>query len=219
MNPKELKIILDKHIKWIYDNEDGEFANLSGADLIGANLSGANLIDANLNYADLSGADLIDANLNCADLSGADLIDANLSGANLSGTDLRFANLSGAKNLLNASDWMANNFESDSKGYIVYKAFGNTNTYFSAPKSWKIEAGEFIEEVVNPFPTLDCACGVNFATLEWIKSTYKMDIVVIWKCRINWKDACSIVVPYNTDGKARCGRLELLEAIECGISA
>ena len=258
MKPEELKIILDKHIKWLNSENDGEranlsdadlrfanlsdadlssadlrfanlskadlssadlrFANLSDADLSSANLRKANLSDADLSDADLSDADLSSANLRFANLSDADLSSANLSKANLSDADLSKADLSSAdlsnvKGLLNPIEWMSNNFKTDHKGHIVYKAFGETS--YTAPDSWKIEAGSFIEEVVNQLPTVNCACGVNFATLEWINNTYKTG-VVIWKCRINWKDACSITVPYNTDGKARCGRLELLEVVECG---
>ena len=77
-----LKEILEKHIKWLSGEHNGEKANLSGADLRDANLS-----DADLRYANLSGAGLRDANLSGADLSYtnlrcADLRDADLSNAN-----------------------------------------------------------------------------------------------------------------------------------------
>jgi hypothetical protein len=154
-----------------------------------------------LRRADLSNADLRDANLHDADLSNADLRDANLSSANLSG----------AKKLLNPIKWLSENFENDDLGYIVYKAIGAGKTSFNPPETWKIEAGEFLEEVVNPSPTTECGCGVNFATLAWVKKEHpKVDI---WRCRIRWMDCAGIVVPYNTDGKARCRRLELIEII------
>ena len=69
----DLKSILEKHLKWLRNEDGGERANLSGANLSGADLSGANL----------SGANLYRANLYRANLSGADLSGANLSGANL----------------------------------------------------------------------------------------------------------------------------------------
>jgi len=101
MNAKEIKNILDLHIKWLRGEEGGSRANLSGANLRHANLRSANLRSANLSGADLSGADLRRANLSgadlrCANLSGADLYDADLYGANLSGANLYGANLSGA---------------------------------------------------------------------------------------------------------------------------
>ena len=88
---KNLNEILEKHLKWLNNENGGERADLSGADLRGADLRIADLSGANLRIADLSGA-----NLRIADLRIANLRGANLSGANLSGADLRIANLSGA---------------------------------------------------------------------------------------------------------------------------
>ena len=47
MDAVKLKDILEKHLKWIRDEEGGERANLSGANLTGANLFGADLSGAN----------------------------------------------------------------------------------------------------------------------------------------------------------------------------
>ncbi len=227
--------VLDKHAKWLRDEEGGERlvtvtglvtiradlrganlrgANLSDADLRGADLSSANLSSADLSDADLSGADLSSANLSSADLSsanlrGANLSDADLRGADLSGANLSRANLSDAKNLLNPIVWLADNFDHDDQGYIVYKAIGNTT--FNAPDYWTIEAGATIEEVVNPLPTIDCGCGVNFATLKWVKENHESS--TIWRCRIRWEWLPGVVVPFNTDGKARCSKLELIETV------
>ena len=71
-------------------------ANLSGANLYGANLIGANLRGVNLRGADLRGANLRGADLRGANLSGANLYGANLIGANLYGVNLRGADLYGA---------------------------------------------------------------------------------------------------------------------------
>jgi hypothetical protein len=79
----ELKEMIERHGKWLRDEDGGERANLTRANLSNADLAGANLYNANLSYANLSGA-----NLSGADLTGADLTGANLSGANLSGADL-----------------------------------------------------------------------------------------------------------------------------------
>ena len=84
---KELNEILEKHEKWLNDEEGGERADLRGADLSYVNLYGA----------DLREADLADANLSCADLSEADLKSADLRFADLQCADLRFANLQGTK--------------------------------------------------------------------------------------------------------------------------
>jgi hypothetical protein len=121
---EQLNEILDKHREWLRDEDGGERADLSGANLSGADLSGADLFGADLSDADLFGADLSGANLSGANLSrvylfgaylsgaylsgaylsgadlfGADLSRADLSGANLSRADLSGANLSNAKGL------------------------------------------------------------------------------------------------------------------------
>ena len=82
----DLKLVLDKHAKWLRGEDGGECANLRGADLRDADLLGADLRSANLPGADLRGA-----NLRGADLRDADLRGANLRGANLHGADLRDA--------------------------------------------------------------------------------------------------------------------------------
>ncbi len=237
----ELYAILEKHERWLIDrggecadlsNANLRYADLSGAklryadlwnadlsgaglidaDLWNADLSGANLSGANLRYADLSGANLSGANLSGANLSGADLSGANLrnadlSGANLSGANLSGANLSGAEGLLSQSEWIAQ-LEHTEHGVIAYKQFDN---HKSPPESWEIEPGAVISEVVNPCRTVGCACGVNVATRDW--SDFELG-KPLWKCRIRWKWLPGVVVPYNTDGKFRTEKLELLEIVE-----
>ena len=88
---KEEIEVLQRHAKWLKNEEGGEKANLRDANLRGADLRGANLRDA-----DLWDADLRDANLRDADLWGANLRGANLRGANLRGANLRGADLRGA---------------------------------------------------------------------------------------------------------------------------
>ena len=97
----DIKLILEKHAKWLRGEDGGERADLRGADLRGADLSGADLRGANLHSANLRGADLYYANLRGADLRDADLRDADLRGANL-----YYANLRGAKNT-NKITWNA----------------------------------------------------------------------------------------------------------------
>jgi hypothetical protein len=179
--------ILEKHKKWLNDEEGGE------------------------RYSCAYVADLRSANLRSANLSGADLSSADLRSADLSSADLSCANLSGCKNLLNPMVFMRDNFEHDDLGWIVYKTFG---AYQQLPETWKIEAGSFVEEVCNPLPTNDCGSGVNFATLKWIKNDGCTKVLPVWRCRVRWMDACGIIVPYNTDGKCRCNRLELIELVK-----
>ena len=61
--PEELAEVLEKHRLWLDDEEGGERADLSYANLRGANLRGANLSYANLGDANLRGANLDGANL------------------------------------------------------------------------------------------------------------------------------------------------------------
>jgi hypothetical protein len=101
MTQDEISAILSAHKLWLA-GENGQRANLYGADLTGANLYGANLYGANLTRANLTRANLTRANLTRADLTGANLYGADLTGANLYGADLTGASLTGA-NLYGAS--------------------------------------------------------------------------------------------------------------------
>ena len=73
MKPEEIAEKLEKHVKWLNDEEEGERADFSGAYLRGAYLSGADLSGADLSRADLRGAYLSGADLRGAYLRGADL--------------------------------------------------------------------------------------------------------------------------------------------------
>ena len=123
MNEENIIKYLERHLKWINDEEGGEKADLREAylreadlreadlreaNLIGANLREANLIWANLREADLSEADLREANLIGANLREANLREANLRGADLREADLRGADLRGANlNIFYGGEWIA----------------------------------------------------------------------------------------------------------------
>jgi len=195
-------------------------ANLSGADLSGAILRGVNLRLANLSGVNLSGADLRSVNFNGANFSGADLSGAdlrsvnfsgaNFSGADLSGADLRGANFSESKGLLTNKEILQKYFKKSTDGYIVYKAIGNTT--YNVNEKWVIEENSYIGEVVNQNRVDDCGCGVNFGTLEYVKSNYKKS--EYWECLIKFDDLIDTTFPYNFDGKGRCARLKLVKKIE-----
>ena len=138
-----------------------------------------------------------------ADLSGSDL-----SGSDLSGADLSDANLSGSKGLLDAINYMEAHFERTDEGYIVYKTFGENH---SAPELWKIEPGEIIEETVNCNRTTECGCGINVAPLEWVRRKGRNQP---YKLLIRWEWLPGVVVPYNTDGKIRCSKAEIIGGVE-----
>jgi hypothetical protein len=230
MDPQDLQDTLNAHLKWLAGNSEGECAdlrdtNLAGADLHRANLHGANLRGAdlelaNLNRTNLRGTNLTDANLTCADLRGAQLVSADLEGAKLIGAnlsranlhraDFNAANLSGAEGLISPGKYLQREFETDASGMLCYKVFG---LQFGTPDRWEIEEGGVIEENVNPLRTLDCACGVNVATRQWMRD-WKNTLDEVWRCRIAWPDLASVVVPYNTDGKIRAERVKLLKKID-----
>ena len=117
MNGEEIRIVLEKHEKWLNNELGGIRADLReaalyGLNLCGVNLYGADLIMADLRVAYLIKADLREANLRGANLSGADLYEANLSGANLRGANLSGADLREA-NLREANLSGANLYEAD----------------------------------------------------------------------------------------------------------
>lgn len=103
---------------------------------------------------------------------------------------------------------MEAHFERTDEGYIVYKTFGEN---YSAPESWKIEPGSIIEETVNCDRTTECGCGINVAPLEWVRRNERNHP---YKLLIRWEWLPGVVVPYNTDGKIRCSKAQILEAVK-----
>jgi hypothetical protein len=222
MDLQDLQDTLDAHRKWLARGSEGERADLHGVDLHGADLRDRCLRHAKLDYAELSDANLGGANLRrtnlthanliCANLSGADLTSADLRRADLRDADLRNANLkntdlSGTWGLVSVGDYLEENFEFDASGMLCYKVFG---VLYDVPERWTIEEGSVIRENVNPHRTLDCACGVNVATRQWMRG-YNFPSREIWRCRIAWPDLAGVVVPYDPDGKIRAERVRLLE--------
>lgn len=116
-----------------------------------------------------------------------------------------YLDISGTTGFIKSSDFMNRHFKKDDKGYIVFKVIGKTD--FPPNKNWKIEEGSYIEENVDTNRFECCGCGVNFGTLAYVRSLYPYGEV--WECRIDFTDAAGIIVPYNSDGKARCERLYL----------
>jgi len=194
--------------------------NLIGVDLHGADLRGANLANAKLANANLTSADLSDANLDFANLRLANLCRASLCGASLIGADLRNAALyatlwdganlygadfSGAHGLLDPSEWLSNALEHDDDGYICYKRIGK------APDGLVFFPGEYIIEAVNPDRSTDFGHSATVGTWQWCKE-YNTE-AVLWRCLIEWRYLPSVIVPFNTNGNFRAGRVKLLEIV------
>ena len=183
-------------------------ASLRGADLRGASLRGADLSDANLSGADIRGANLRDASLRDASLRGANLRGAYLRGADIRGTYLRGTDLSGVKGYRCPSEWVAaQEVDPGGRGLVVYKQFG---LHYQAPVDWRIEPGAVITEVVNPDRGTECGSGINVAPQSWDGFD---NAKTLWRLLIEWRDLCTLVVPFGTDGKARVGRATLLEEV------
>ena len=101
-------------------------------------------------------------------------------------------------------DYLNKTFELTAEGYIAYKTFGSE---YPPPERWRIESGSVIEENVNYNRCQVCGCGINVAPLKWVQNNYHGDI---WRVLIRFEWLAGVCVPYNTDGKIRCERVELL---------
>ena len=225
MKNEELNLELELHMLWLKSckkigtkanliNKDLSYKNLSNinlkdADLNYANLTGTNLSGAQLVFANLRGTNLTGANLSGANLSGAILRGANLLGANLLGTNLNYADLSSAIGSISQIDFLEKNFEKTKEGYIAYKVF---SSFYPPSTEWVIEEGSIINENVNFNRCSGCGCGINVATLDWVKSREFGDLP-IWKVLICWEWLGGVCVPYNSDGKIRCERVKLIERL------
>ena len=138
-----------------------------------------------------------------ANLSGADLSYADLSYANLSGANLSYAN-----GLLSAIEYLESHFEKTAEGYIAYKTFGGS---YNPPEKWVIQTGSIITENVNFNRSNGCGCGINVAPLSWVKKNYRGEI---WKVLIKFEWLAGVCVPYQTNGKIRCEKVQLLEVVK-----
>lgn len=213
MDLKSLNETLFAHKKWLNHESDGKQANLSGCDLYDEEFNGdvldeiimceSNCIETHFDCADLKRAILRGCNFENASFNGADLTGADLGFSNLNGTDL-----SGAIGLLSSCDYMKEHFEQVPDGYIAYKTFGSE---YDVPDYWEIKPGSVIQENVNPNRTCSCGCGINVATLKWVEENYSGDV---WKVLIRWEWLPGVVVPYDTNGKIRCEKVELLEVVK-----
>ncbi len=110
---------------------------------------------------------------------------------------------------MSQSDWLEENFERVEEGYIVYKRIGHTQ--YRIPDRWVIKEGSILEEVPNPDRCTECGCGVNFGTKEYVSTNYTH--APLWECLIQWEDFIDVIVPFNTNGKARCGKLKLIRVV------
>ena len=104
---------------------------------------------------------------------------------------------------------MNKHFEKIDEGYIAYKTFG---TFYSINPNWKIEVGEVLKENVNFNRNNECGCGINVAPLKWVKN--QTGDLPIYKVLIRNEWLMGVCVPYLSDGKIRCERVEILGVVD-----
>lgn len=156
------------------------------------------LENCDIRDSDLEGANFYSCSLPEVSFPGSSLAQVRFSTCSLVNT-----NFSRSRGLLSASQWLFDNFDTDAEGVLIYKSMNAIYTkHWSSPTP-----GAILTEAVNPDRTLECGCGVNFGTLEWVADNYPYNI---WLCRIRWEWLADVCVPFGTDGKARCGKLELI---------
>jgi len=113
-------------------------------------------------------------------------------------------------------------FEKNSKGVICYKRF---NFFYAAPGGWKIKRGETITSRVDKCRGNDCGFGINVGTLSWMRRNAGgfragmyafagVPVTCCWKCLILYKDLHLLIIPLDSTGKVRCGRLKLLYPVD-----
>lgn len=181
--------------------------NLINSILIGVDFGGCSMKDAGLFLSDLRNTGFKACNLNGVDFEGSVGSDVTFILSSMMGTD--FSRTIGI--IPSSIDYLEKNFEKTKDGYLAYKTFG---AYYDPNPSWRIKPGEILKEAVNSDRTVDCGCGVNVSNYDWIvkwifdmHNTKNLDV---WECLIRWEWLPGVVVPYNTHGKIRCERVELV---------
>lgn len=164
-------------------------------------------IRSNLTEANLTGTNLTNALLHGTDLSRANLMGCNLDGTVLRGANMCHTILNGAKNVHSPINYLKEHFEFTAEGLIAYKVFGYI---YSTPSYWRIEKGSVITENCNFNRNDLCGCGINVGTFNWVTHQCEGEV---WKVLIRWEWLPGVVVPYNTNGKIRCEKCELVEVV------
>ena len=175
--------------------------NLSGSDLRGSDLSGSNLRGSNLSDCDLSGSNL----------SGSNLRNSNLSGSDLSGCNLLNSDLSGSEGI---NQYMITPLLLllEQPGLIRAYKLVNENGY--GPYNGGIEyviGSEYNVENANTDETIQCAAGINLATLDWCMKNWNPGYRILI-AEFDHEDIAAI--PIATDGKFRCHRVKIVGEVD-----
>ncbi len=231
---------MERHKKWL-NGEDGERANLSGANLSGAdlhraNLSGTDMSHTNMSHSNLSGADMSNTNLShsdlsYADLSGADMSYADLSHAILIGTDLSYSDLGCAILIgtdMSHSDLSGANLShanlSSAKGLMHQHEWMEENlikcgdgfiVYKTFGEIHKPNVEWRIEEgcIITENVNFDRAsdCACGINVGTLTWVLNSTRVNEIWECLIPFDALSGVCIPYNTDGRFRCEMVKLIK--------
>ena len=153
--------------------------------------------NANLCGADLCGADLCGADLCGANLCGANLCEANLREANLRGADLRGAD--GFNKLMASPLQMLRDQPGPIRAYKLVTSDGFGPTYPTV----KYEIGKSVEAAGETDETIECARGINLATLDWCMREWRTGQRILV---VEFTAADIAAIPVATDGKFRVHR-------------
>ena len=108
-------------------------------------------------------------------------------------------------------DFLKNNFEFTEDGLIAYKTF---NQCYKTPEDWIIKPGSILTSPCSSDRNETCAYGINIAPLEWVKDFSSQRKLTIYKVLIRWEWLAGVVVPYDSDGKIRCERCEIISPVD-----
>ena len=146
-----------------------------------------------------------------ADLSGADLSRADLSRADLSRAYLRGAYLRGARGL-NPLRCTPLRMLLDQVGKIRAYKLVKSNGEGPYNGGIKYELGKIYTEArADTDETIQCASGLNVATLDWCMSEWKEDYKILL-VEFTVKDIA--VIPTATDGKFRLSKLKVIREMD-----
>lgn len=179
--------------------------------------SGENIIFAycNIDNTKFKGCKFSNASLNHSFIGDTSVLNAvDLSNSTfyrfITKTSLGQANISNSKDLLSPIDFLNETFEKTEEGYIVYKTFEH---FHAKNPNWVIEPENIITEVCNFSRETECGCGINVASLDWVK-LHCIPSQTIYKLLIRYEWLSGVCVPYNTDGKIRCERAQIIGEVE-----
>ena len=151
------------------------------------------------------------ASIDLSDLTAAKVANNLIAGkTSYVGNKTYNANFTNTKGLyISPIDFIKENFGTTSEGIIAYKVMG----FDKEPNpDWKIEENSIITETMNYDRGTTCGCGINVATLKWIRDNLTTPRP-IWRVLIKWEWLPGVCVPYNTTGNIRCEKVQLLKEL------